>query len=153
MALQAASEARDGLLVPRANAAEAAVVEGLNVYPVGSLAEAVGFLTGQVDRGQVKGDSHQIWRTQREQVNLASLRLFLRSSTGPNRAFEPQSLGRVLDPVRIAEGPTHDFGLSILGFGLRTETTRVSSPQAPARGEEFLVDSLREGERTGPPTL
>ena len=58
-----------------------------------------------------------------------------------------------LDPVRIAEGPTHDFGLSILGFGLRTETTRVSSPQAPARGEEFLVDSLREGERTGPPTL
>ena len=50
MALQAVSEARDGLLVPTANAAEAAVVEGLNVYPVGSLAEAVGFLTGQVDR-------------------------------------------------------------------------------------------------------
>jgi len=115
-----------------------------------------GFWNRHKDRfaaGQVKGDSHQIWRTQREQVNLASLRLFLRSSTGPNRAFEPQSLGRVLDPVRIAEGPTHDFGLSILGFGLRTETTRVSSPQAPARGEEFLVDSLHEGERTGPPTL
>jgi len=36
--------------VPTANAAEAAVVEGLNVYPVGSLAEAVGFLTGQVGR-------------------------------------------------------------------------------------------------------
>ena len=50
MALQAVSEARDGLLVPTSNAAEAAVVEGLNVYPVGSLAEAVGFLTGQVDR-------------------------------------------------------------------------------------------------------
>ena len=49
MALQAVSEGRDGLLVPTANAAEAAVVEGLNVYPVGSLAEAVGFLTGQVD--------------------------------------------------------------------------------------------------------
>src|SRR5271157_2868856 len=49
MALQAVSEARDGLLVPTAIAAETAVVEGLNVYPVGSLAEAVGFLTGQVD--------------------------------------------------------------------------------------------------------
>jgi predicted ATPase with chaperone activity len=49
MALQAVSEGRDGLLVPTANAAEAAVLEGLNVYPVGSLAEAVGFLTGQVD--------------------------------------------------------------------------------------------------------
>src|SRR5262249_10342190 len=40
MALQAADEHRDGLLVPAANAAEAAVVEGLNVYPVASLAEA-----------------------------------------------------------------------------------------------------------------
>ena len=28
---------------------EAAVVEGLNVYPIGSLAEAVGFLSGQTD--------------------------------------------------------------------------------------------------------
>src|SRR5208283_935273 len=102
---------------------------------------------------RVKGDSHQIWRTQRVQVNGASLRLFLRSSTGPNRAFQPQSLGRVRDPVRIAEGPTHDFGFSILDFGLRTEATRVSLPEAPVRGEGFLVDSLHEGERTGPPTL
>ncbi len=47
-----------------------------------------------------------MWRTQRVQVNVASLRLFLRSSTGPNRAFESESLGRVRDPVRIAEGPT-----------------------------------------------
>ncbi len=31
---------------------------------------------------------------------MASLRLFLRSSTGPNRPFQPQSLGRVRDPVR-----------------------------------------------------
>ncbi len=49
MALQALAERRDGLLVPAANAAEAAVVEGLNVFPVGSLAQAVGFLSGQVD--------------------------------------------------------------------------------------------------------
>jgi hypothetical protein len=84
---------------------------------------------------------------------VASLRLFLRSSTGPNRAFEPQSLGRVRDPVRIAEGPTDDFGFTILDFGLRTEATRVSLPEAPARGEGFLVNSLHEGERTGPLTL
>jgi len=37
---------------------------------------------------------------------VASLRLFLRPSTGPNRPFQPQSLGRVRNPVRIAEGPT-----------------------------------------------
>jgi magnesium chelatase family protein len=35
MALQSAAEKRDGLLVPAANAKEAAVVDGLNVYPVG----------------------------------------------------------------------------------------------------------------------
>ena len=49
MALAAAAEGRDGLLVPSANAAEAAVVEGVPIYPVGSLAEAVGFLSGQLD--------------------------------------------------------------------------------------------------------
>ena len=49
MALAAAAEGRDGLLVPALNADEAAVVEGLAVYPIGSLAEAVGFLNGQLD--------------------------------------------------------------------------------------------------------
>ncbi len=49
MALAAAQGGKTGLLVPAANAAEAAVVEGIDVYPVGSLAEAVGFLSGQVD--------------------------------------------------------------------------------------------------------
>jgi len=32
----------------------------------------------------------------------------------------------------------------ILDFGLRTEAIRVSLPEAPARGEEFLVDSIHE---------
>src|SRR5271166_1881360 len=69
---------------------------------------------------EVKGDSHQIWRTQRVQANVASLQLFLRSSTGPNRAFEPQSLGRVRDPVRIAEGPTAiDAATQRRHFGFR----------------------------------
>src|SRR5206468_1236989 len=36
MALAAAAEGRDGLIVPADNAAEAAVVDGLAVYPVGS---------------------------------------------------------------------------------------------------------------------
>jgi magnesium chelatase family protein len=49
MALAALAEGRDGLLVPAENAAEAAVVEGLAVYPIGSVSEAVGFLTGQLD--------------------------------------------------------------------------------------------------------
>ena len=38
-----------GLLVPSASAAEAAVVEDIEVIAIGSLTEAVGFLTGQLD--------------------------------------------------------------------------------------------------------
>ena len=53
-------------------------------------------------------------------VTVASLRLFLRSSTGPNRAFEPQSLGRDRDPVRIAQGPTAiDAATQRRHFGFR----------------------------------
>src|SRR5262249_30373018 len=46
MALAAAAEGRDGILVPAANAEEAAVVESLSVHPIGSLSGAVGFLSG-----------------------------------------------------------------------------------------------------------
>ena len=52
----------DGLLVPSANAQEAAVVEGLNVYPIGSLAEAVGFLSGQVDMDPESVDLDEVFR-------------------------------------------------------------------------------------------
>ena len=62
MALAAAAEGRDGLLVPSANAAEAAVVEGLAVYPIGSLAEAVGFLSGQLDLEPTAVDVEEVFR-------------------------------------------------------------------------------------------
>lgn len=48
MALQARNEGRKGLLLPAENAREAAVVEELDVIPIGSLAEAVGFFTGEL---------------------------------------------------------------------------------------------------------
>ena len=99
----------------------------------------------------VKGDSHQIWRTQGVQVNGASLRLFLRSSTGPNRAFEPRSLGRVRDPVRIAEGPTHDFGFSILDCGLKQHESNCRKRLCGERGSSSIA--FMRGKRTGPPTL
>jgi magnesium chelatase family protein len=49
MALQARSDGRQGLVVPVENAREAAVVDGIDVIPVGSLAEAVGFFSGTLD--------------------------------------------------------------------------------------------------------
>ena len=50
MAISTAAQTRlRGLLVPSVSGAEAAVVEGIEVIPVSSLAQAVGFLTGQID--------------------------------------------------------------------------------------------------------
>src|SRR5438477_1620795 len=48
VALQAKAEGKIGLLVPKDNAAEAAVVQGLQVIPIQNLREAVGFLEGEV---------------------------------------------------------------------------------------------------------
>jgi Subunit ChlI of Mg-chelatase len=62
LALEAATEKRTGLLVPAANAQEAAVVEAINVYPVGSLAEAVGFLSGQVDMNLEAVDLDEVFK-------------------------------------------------------------------------------------------
>ena len=48
MAISARDHGRRGLVVPAANGQEAAVVEGIEVIPVASLAEAVGFYSGQL---------------------------------------------------------------------------------------------------------
>src|SRR5436309_3734378 len=48
IALRAKAEDKIGLLVPKDNAAEAAVVKGLQVIPIQNLREAVGFLEGEV---------------------------------------------------------------------------------------------------------
>jgi magnesium chelatase family protein len=45
----AAAKGLAGILVPSDSAAEAAVVEGVEVIAVASLAQAVGFLTGEID--------------------------------------------------------------------------------------------------------
>ncbi len=49
IALRARDEGKLGLLVPAANAAEAAVVEGLKVYPIENLHQAAQFLAQQTD--------------------------------------------------------------------------------------------------------
>ncbi|CAN0367468.1 unnamed protein product, partial [Ectocarpus sp. 4 AP-2014] len=50
MAMAAAAQPGvEGLVLPRENAREAAVVEGLDVIPVDSLGQAVGFFAGQID--------------------------------------------------------------------------------------------------------
>lgn len=47
IAVEARKEKRRGIIVPRANAREAAIVRGLDVYPMDSLLETVSFLNGE----------------------------------------------------------------------------------------------------------
>jgi len=54
MALAAKEQGKRGLLVPVANGQEAAVVEDIDVIAVGSLAEAVGFFSQQLDISPVE---------------------------------------------------------------------------------------------------
>src|SRR5262245_8780072 len=56
MAMAAASRRIPKMLVPAANAREAAVVEKVAVYPVNSLADAVGILSGQLPAEPVNSD-------------------------------------------------------------------------------------------------
>lgn len=49
MALAAREQGKIGLLVPLDNVPEASVVDGIQVIPIGSLTEAVGFFSGQLD--------------------------------------------------------------------------------------------------------
>jgi magnesium chelatase family protein len=60
VALEMRRLGKRGILVPEDNAEEAAVVQGIEVYPVHSLREAVGFLTGKVKIAPFSVDLQQI---------------------------------------------------------------------------------------------
>ena len=59
MALSTREQGKRGLLVPVANAHEAAVVDGIEIIAVGSLTEAVGFYTDQLAIEPVEFSWHQ----------------------------------------------------------------------------------------------
>jgi magnesium chelatase family protein len=61
IALRAKAEGRTGVLVPPENAAEAAVVAGLNVIPVQNLREAAQFLDGEIKLTPVRVDLDTIF--------------------------------------------------------------------------------------------
>ncbi len=61
IALRARAEGKVGILVPPDNAAEAAVVAGLQVIPVQNLREAVSFLEGEVKLAPTKVDVARIF--------------------------------------------------------------------------------------------
>ena len=66
IALRAREQGKVGILVPPENAAEAAVVAGLQVIPVRNLREAVGFLEGEVKIPSIKVDTTRIFEQNHE---------------------------------------------------------------------------------------
>src|SRR5271166_737236 len=66
VALRARAEKKIGLLVPAENAAEAAVVAGLQVIPVQNLREAAQFLEGEIKISPTKVDIEKIFDEPRE---------------------------------------------------------------------------------------
>lgn len=61
IAIQASKENFKGFILPADNAKEAAVVAGLNVYPVSTLIEAVRFLEGRLEIEAVSVNAEQVF--------------------------------------------------------------------------------------------
>lgn len=61
IALRARADGKTGMLVPADNAAEAAVVTGLNVIPIQNLREAVSFLQGEISIPPVHVDIDRLF--------------------------------------------------------------------------------------------
>src|SRR5436190_11570357 len=61
IALRARQQGKTGILVPPENAAEAAVVQGLNVIPIQNLREATSFLEGETKISPAKVDITEIF--------------------------------------------------------------------------------------------
>ena len=75
MAMAAKARGIARLLVPAANAREAAVVEGGDVFGVGTLAEAVGILSGELSRRAASPQSEDVFaRLNRYDVDFADVR-------------------------------------------------------------------------------
>jgi magnesium chelatase family protein len=75
IALCARAEGKTGILVPVDNAAEAAVVRGLQVIPVRNLREAIGFLEGEVKIAPTKVDLAKVFdQAQEDELDFAEVK-------------------------------------------------------------------------------
>ena len=75
IALLAKQEKIEGLIVPAPNASEAAVVEGLQVYPVRNLREAAAFLEGELELNPHRVELDELFaRPSEEPIDFADVR-------------------------------------------------------------------------------
>lgn len=75
IALRARADGKTGMLVPADNAAEAAVVAGLNVIPIRNLREAVSFLQGEISIPPMRVDIDRLFeQTADDELDFADVK-------------------------------------------------------------------------------